>query len=302
MHTCPETKMDPIFFPGDHCELSSASCRPSPCKNNGTCNLVSGLANCTCSTGWTGFDCGSDVDECASTPCVKGRCVNTPGSYACVCDGGFTGQHCELHVTECTSAPCRNHGTCIDVVNGYRCACTASFSGQDCEVPLNDCSGNPCQNGGNCRTGSNKFSCTCQSGFTGFTCEDDVNECARSPCLHGSCVNTPGSFSCRCADGYRGRYCEYLYIVSFQQGAFMPASYGPITTEKISFDFRTTLPDGLLLYQAGVRQQQQNFFYFHTVERSPFTPNFKKYILPTFQGEMLIVRIGIIILIIFHLS
>lgn len=31
----------------------------------------------------------ADVDECSSSPCVHGDCVNTPGSYHCKCHEGF---------------------------------------------------------------------------------------------------------------------------------------------------------------------------------------------------------------------
>lgn len=31
----------------------------------------------------------TDFDECASSPCHHGDCVNTPGSYHCRCHEGF---------------------------------------------------------------------------------------------------------------------------------------------------------------------------------------------------------------------
>lgn len=31
----------------------------------------------------------TDMDECASSPCHHGDCVNTPGSYHCRCHEGF---------------------------------------------------------------------------------------------------------------------------------------------------------------------------------------------------------------------
>ena len=31
----------------------------------------------------------ADIDECQSTPCQHGSCINLPGSFRCECTGGF---------------------------------------------------------------------------------------------------------------------------------------------------------------------------------------------------------------------
>ena len=49
----------------DLCELSL--CSPNPCLNGGTClvdNTVSGGYSCDCRDGYTGDECGEDVNEC----------------------------------------------------------------------------------------------------------------------------------------------------------------------------------------------------------------------------------------------
>ena len=39
----------------------------------------------------------SDIDECASTPCLNnGRCIDGIASYTCSCSKGFTGFLCEI--------------------------------------------------------------------------------------------------------------------------------------------------------------------------------------------------------------
>lgn len=46
--------------------------------------------------GWTGKKCDVDIDECASTPCVHGTCINGVNHYTCECHPGYTGYHCEI--------------------------------------------------------------------------------------------------------------------------------------------------------------------------------------------------------------
>ena len=36
-----------------------------------------------------------EVNECASTPCINGICVDGENFYICICDQGFTGVNCE---------------------------------------------------------------------------------------------------------------------------------------------------------------------------------------------------------------
>ncbi|XP_022797648.1 uncharacterized protein LOC111335915 isoform X2 [Stylophora pistillata] len=71
------------------------TCRASPCQNNATCQ--SGFTNtryrCLCTSGFTGHDCGVDIDECSHiNGCSKhAQCKNTAGSYNCSCKGGYLG-------------------------------------------------------------------------------------------------------------------------------------------------------------------------------------------------------------------
>ena len=38
----------------------------------------------------------SDIDECASSPCVGGVCVDGVNQYTCNCDAGKVGINCEF--------------------------------------------------------------------------------------------------------------------------------------------------------------------------------------------------------------
>uniref|UniRef100_A0A452S9M8 Fibrillin 3 n=1 Tax=Ursus americanus TaxID=9643 RepID=A0A452S9M8_URSAM len=139
----------------------------------------------------------TDVDECVSSPCHHGDCVNTPGSYHCRCHEGF----------QATSA----RQACVD---HNECATTTT-----------------CANGV-CINEDGSFTCLCKSGFllapSGRYCVD-IDEC-RTPgiCINGHCTNTEGSFRCHClgglAMGVDGRVCVDTHVRSTCYGALEQGS------------------------------------------------------------------------------
>ena len=38
----------------------------------------------------------TEIDECASNPCVNGKCQDDINMYKCICDAGWTGINCDI--------------------------------------------------------------------------------------------------------------------------------------------------------------------------------------------------------------
>ena len=102
-----------------------------------------------------------------STMHERATCINLLNYYSCACTSGFTGNQCQTNVNECSSTPCYNGGTCIDGVNMYQCVCPAGFNGPTCAQDINECLSSPCLNNATCLNLIAKFSCVCPTGFQG---------------------------------------------------------------------------------------------------------------------------------------
>ncbi|XP_078342465.1 uncharacterized protein LOC144628269 isoform X2 [Oculina patagonica] len=76
-------------------------CSSNPCQNGAKCvSLPSGF-ECVCPPGWQGKDCGTDIDECATsmTHCPENQiCQNFPGGSTCLCTNNRYGENC---TTQC---------------------------------------------------------------------------------------------------------------------------------------------------------------------------------------------------------
>jgi len=67
------------------------------------------------------------------------------GSYLCTCPTGYTGVNCETTVNPCASSPCLNNGQCISLGSSFVCACLSGFNGTYCEQQIDPCSSYPCK-------------------------------------------------------------------------------------------------------------------------------------------------------------
>uniref|UniRef100_A0A452RTS6 Crumbs cell polarity complex component 2 n=1 Tax=Ursus americanus TaxID=9643 RepID=A0A452RTS6_URSAM len=222
-------------YSGPRCEVDEDECESGPCQHGGQClqrsdpALYGGVQAtfpgafsfrhaagflCRCAPGFEGDECGVDVDECASRPCLNGgRCQDLPNGFQCHCPDGYTGLACQEDVDECLSEPCLHGGTCDDTVAGYVCRCPEAWGGHDCSVRLTGCQGHACPR-----------AATCIPIFKAG--------------VH--------SYACRCPPGSRGPFCGQNTTFSVVAGSPVQTSVPAGGARGLALRFRTTLPAGAL--------------------------------------------------------
>ncbi|XP_078483638.1 uncharacterized protein LOC100176631 isoform X3 [Ciona intestinalis] len=176
-------------------------CSSSPCQNGGTCSRGTTTYSCSCASGYSGTNCGTDL--CAAGTCKNGgTCNRLSNDFSCSCRPGYSGTNCQIDL--CAVGTCQNGGTCNRVTNSYTCSCMPGFSGGNCGTDL--CAAGTCKNGGTCNRLPNDFSCSCMPGYSGTNCQIDI--CLPDPCANnGNCSRIVGGYKCHCQPGYIGRRC-----------------------------------------------------------------------------------------------
>ncbi len=107
---------------------------------------------------------GCAVGPCSKAGTENCTNVYVPPHVICYCNLGFIGDRCQTDVNECASSPCVNGGTCADLVNSYYCKCPRPWAGTHCDVDANECA---TSNGGcgpadssNCTNTFGGYECT----------------------------------------------------------------------------------------------------------------------------------------------
>lgn len=77
-----------------------------------------------------------DVDDCLSSPCLNGKCVDKLSGYSCDCYYGFHGDNCGENIDDCVDHACDNNATCVDGAADYTCRCEYGYKGDLCEVAM----------------------------------------------------------------------------------------------------------------------------------------------------------------------
>ena len=197
------------------------------CENNATCiNLNDTTARtptvsqngkdffqCECPAGFTGGNCGINVDECTPDPCINSNnCIDGINDYSCNCTSGWEGKNCSEDIDECATNPCKNSGTCSNNVNSYSCDCTGTgYNGTNCTVNIDECSLSVCQNNATCNDTLGDYNCSCSRGYFGKNCQYSFTVYCeiKQPCQNnGMCQDNATDFSCNCTAGFEGKTCQ----------------------------------------------------------------------------------------------
>ena len=204
-------------------------CLATPCQHDGLCvesndnaTIPPGNYSCVCADGFTGTNCGEDIDECASAPCHNGLCFESQAAsdVADRCSGAHAYQLCAYIMQSVVYRHTAYSNACVNatdnctVVNpgSHVCLCPGGFTGDNCEIDIDECASTPCSNGAACyeSNGStipnatrqywstigatnisglvdwDEYRCVCVPGSSGPSCVEDRDECASAPCLNGA--------------------------------------------------------------------------------------------------------------------
>ena len=161
---------------------SCGTCKPTTCKNNGSCTEVSQKeVSCECGKSFSGTHCESIATPCniRTHPCQQhGGCtVNKDNvTFTCHCDVEYKGKWCEINV--CKSNKCQHRSTCMPMLrktndtNTYLCRCAHGYEGKYCENLTDPCLRQPCKNNATCvDKNKTEFECNCTESFTGMLCD-----------------------------------------------------------------------------------------------------------------------------------
>ncbi|CAH4035209.1 unnamed protein product [Pieris brassicae] len=243
-------------FTGKNCEIDIEECESNPCKYDGIC-LERSNTSLYRTPDSPPVQVGPQPHMLLPQVFYQPFSLENAGGFECVCVTGTTGPRCEINIDECESSPC-GHGKCVDGIGEYRCECAPGYEGNHCEIEIDECLRYaPCAHG-RCYDGHASYMCLCEPGWGGRNCSVVLRGCADSPCANrGNCLpwlanETDHRFNCSCAPGFYGTTCEKITTMSLEKSSFVEVNTSREEGYDLSFRFKTTLGNGLLAMGRGL--------------------------------------------------
>ncbi|KAM3956609.1 LOW QUALITY PROTEIN: cell polarity complex component crumbs [Aphomia sociella] len=243
-------------YTGKNCEVDMNECESSPCNFGGVC-LERSNASLYRAADAPPLPVGPQPHMLLPDLFYGPFTYENASGFECVCVSGTVGARCELNVDECASSPC-GHGKCVDGVGGYVCDCAAGYEGERCDIEIDECQRfQPCVHG-RCYDGRATYYCQCAAGYGGRNCSVALRGCEAAPCRNrGTCLpwlrhETEHRFNCSCAPGHYGAVCEKITTMSLEKSSYAEVNTSREEGYDLSFRFKTTLGNGLLAMGRGL--------------------------------------------------
>ncbi|XP_078327550.1 uncharacterized protein LOC111113525 [Crassostrea virginica] len=179
---------------------------PDHCRDNSTCNHVTGTCDEGCSAGWKGSSCDTECEDgtygedCAiycSGHCLnESACNKETGLCERGCDPGYMNSLCSdqckngwygLDCIQQCSDHCRANGTCNHITGKCDDGCSAGWNGSTCNT-------------------------ACEDGTYGIDC---ANNCSHNCLNDSSCNKETGHCEKGCVPGYKGSFCEEICAIGY---------------------------------------------------------------------------------------
>eukprot|EP00045_Choanoeca_perplexa_P015726 m.202248 g.202248 ORF g.202248 m.202248 type:complete len:1413 (+) comp17063_c0_seq1:158-4396(+) len=186
-------------------------CKDAICREDATCNPLSG--KCHCNEGWkvSGGQCVKDP-ECDNIQC---REFSTCREGRCYCNIGYKILRGGCVPDLCAGVSCVDHAVCNP--DSGRCECQLPYAGHGPICVQGECLGVTCRQHSFCQRGL----CYCRVGY-----HPDGDACvADQPCLKSRCPNhahCEEDGHCRCDEGYHA---------DIQSNACQPSAVGLVQTK-----------------------------------------------------------------------
>uniref|UniRef100_A0A0K0EUC6 Neurogenic locus Notch protein n=1 Tax=Strongyloides venezuelensis TaxID=75913 RepID=A0A0K0EUC6_STRVS len=269
---------------GDFCELSISepfsSCTPNYCLNDGICSIKDSEAECSCIPNFIGRNCQIECDCNVNTEaCIEDP--TKPKGYVCI-------SVIDDPTNEKTTTFIPNNSNLTNNITTTDTLITTTSLSELMIINTNDISRttilpldvnvvkscSECQNEGKCKIADGRKICLCQKNFSGLYCEKKSDLCGNIECKEGQVCKIKRNIEgkeetfCSCSDGFHGGNCLHDSTVSFKNSSLFVYQSKDFVSGlsqnlpySLSFEFRTTIPDGLLILGENILAQVQYYIF-----------------------------------------